>query len=129
MSARDRWPEIPTVDQCIDWMMQSRPNARQQLLEHGRFGHTGEGCSGPLHPGVHIDTKGLRIERPTLDQWETTVRWHTHCRKHGYPGTDTRDSYPPKPTSGARPETIIVTWAALRTRIEREQAGQENLFG
>jgi len=128
MSGENQLPEIPTVDQCIDWMMQSRPNARQQLLEAGRFGHTGEGCSGPLHPGVHIDSKGLRVERPTREQWEVTVRWHTHCRQHGYAGANTPDGYPPKPSTAGRPPTILVSWATLRARLEREDSGQSSLF-
>lgn len=128
MSALDLVPEIPTVDQCIDWMMQSRSNAREQLLRDGRFGHTGEGCSGPLHPGVTIDTKGLRVERPTPEQWETAVRWHIHCREHGYPGAREQGGYPPKPSTAGRPPTILVSWATLRARLEREDSGQSSLF-
>ena len=129
MSAQDRVTEIPTVDQCIDWMMQSRPNAREQLLRDGRFGHTGEGCSGPLHPGVTIDSRGLRVERPTPEQWETTVRWHTYCRQHGYPGSETPDGYPLRPRTAGRPDTIVVPWAALKARLELEDSGQSSLFG
>lgn len=121
-------PEIPTVEECIDRMMRSRPRAKAQLLEHGKFGHIGESCSGPLHPTVTIVAQGLEVERPTPEQWACEVKWHHHCRKHGYPrGDDT--GYPPRPSSaGSRPR-ILVPWTKLLDRFQRQACGQLDIFG
>ena len=120
-------PAVPTVDQCVDRMMKSRPRAREDLLARGKFGHIGESCSGPLHPAVTVTAKGLEVERPTAEQWACKVTWHRYCREHGYPrGDDT--GYPPRPVSAGWPPTILVTWATLTERLQREAAGQLDMF-
>ncbi|HMS71399.1 MAG TPA: hypothetical protein PKB03_00045 [Baekduia sp.] len=123
----DPFPEIPSVDDCIDWMMGSRSRARAELLEHGRFSHPGACCSGPLQPTVTVVSKGLEVERPTAEQWAVEVTWHRYCRKYGYP-RGSSDGYPPTPWSAGKPPTIIVTWARLRARFEREATGQLDMF-
>ena len=133
-----------------------QPNARDLVLNHiagtgrnrakrlhdalwdldtrGRVGYTGSASAGPLRPHVELVAVGARVERPSVDCWQSEVAWHTYCQQHGYPNTGAEyiASYPPYPAHspsrrGGRCGCVTVTyrWATVRDWLEQATAGEQ----
>ena len=102
----------------------------EELLERGRFGHPGEGASGPLTPSVTITSEGIEVERPTQEQWDALIAWHNYCHTHGYRHDALPQTAPPPPVRPPWREIprVIVQWATIQRRYQRSVSGQDNLF-
>jgi hypothetical protein len=130
MTADDRtvhaaFPQ-PGVRQLALAYMSARDRA--DLIARGRFGTRGEGGSGPLRPGVTVDSRGLLVEQYTPESWVRHVRFHVYCREHGYPRRHegVADGWPQRPSE--RDEAVtkhLVTWTQLKVWVT---SGQTILF-
>lgn len=121
---------IPSVNDVIDDYISRHHRAVKDLLERGRFGHPGEGATGPLTPGVTLCSEGIEVETPTQEQWDALIAWHNYCRTYGYRHNTLPDTAPPPPVRPSWRDIprVLVKWKAIQDRYAQAACGQDMLF-